>query len=126
MTDDLFGRELRGWRCDDACSIAHDSQLIGQLEDFFQAMADEEDCDTLLTKLFRDREELLHLMRGERGCWLVHDQNACIERERFGNLDQLLVRYGQPSNRGIDAEMHVKGSEKTLNLLVHLLPCYTS
>jgi hypothetical protein len=36
-------------------------------------------------------EQLLDLLRGQNGCWLVHDEHICSSVEHLEDLDPLLL-----------------------------------
>ena len=47
-------------------------------------------------QLAHDPEQLLRLMFGQRGGRLVQDQDAAVQRQGLGDLDQLLLGDRQP------------------------------
>ena len=61
------------------------------LEDLHHAVRDVDDRDAARGELAHDPEQHLRLALGQRGGRLVEDQDAAIERQRLGDLDQLLA-----------------------------------
>ncbi len=115
-------RQLRARRRRDPAAVAQDRDAIGDLEDLFHAVGDEEDRHALLAQGVHDAEEPLHLVRRE-GCGrLVHDQHAHVERDRLGDLDGLLLGEGQAAGRLADVEPHVEPGEDLARLAFHAPP----
>ena len=54
MLDNLFGSHLADRGSNDMCTIAENSQAIGDHENFFQAVADEEYSHTTLAQLLHN------------------------------------------------------------------------
>src|SRR6185295_15676839 len=81
-------------------AVAQDRHAIGDLEDLFHTMRDEEDGHPLVPEGLDDLEQPPDLMFGERGRRLVHDQDPDLQGERLGDLDGLLLRQGQAA-RGL-------------------------
>lgn len=74
------------------------------LEDLLQAVRDEQHRRALLAQGTHDTEEAGHLAAGQGGGRLVHDQDAGVEGERLGDLDDLLVGDGQSARRAVGVE----------------------
>ena len=72
-------RQLRARRRRDPAAVAQDRDAIGDLEDLFHAVGDEENRHALLAQGVHDAEEPLHLVRREGCRRLVHDQHAHVE-----------------------------------------------
>lgn len=53
-------------------------------------MADKEDGNSLLLQIADELEQFLNLMCGERRRWLVHDEDANVQRYCFRNFNRLL------------------------------------
>ena len=81
-----------GGRLDaDQAAVAQYRDPVGDAEDLVHPVADEHHSHALLAQRGDDREELLHFALRQRGRRLVHDQDARLQRERTGDLDQLLL-----------------------------------
>ena len=115
-------RQLGARRGRDPAAVAQDRDAVGDLEDLFHAVGDEEDRHALLAQGVHDAEELLHLVRREGGGRLVHDQDAHVEGDGLGDLDGLLLGEGQPAGRLADVEPHVEPGEDLARLALHPAP----
>ena len=92
-------------------TVAENADPVSDLEDLFHAVVDEQDRDAAAPQLSDDCEEPLHLTARERCRWLVHDQHSRLERQRFGDLHQLLIRDREPTHRNADALLDAQGCE---------------
>ena len=87
---------------------------VAQLEDLVEPVAHEQDRDAASAQASDDREQPLDLVRGERRGRLVEDQDARLDRQRLGDLDQLLVGHRQAADRRADVELDVELLEQRL------------
>ena len=98
------GQRLAG----DPGAVAQRGDLLADLEDLLQPVGDEQHRGTLFAQRAHDAEEAGDLAAGEGGGGLVHDQDAGVEGERLGDLDDLLVgdrqSAGGPVRRQVDPE----------------------
>ena len=69
--------------------------VIGDLEDVRQVVADDDHRDTLLGEPLDEVEHLLGLGDAERGRRLVEDHHACLLQHRAGDRDGLALAAGQ-------------------------------
>ena len=122
LADGLVDGHLRAWVGGDPGAVAHDRDAVGLLEDLFESVRDEEDGHALRAEPVDDGEELRHLMGGERGRGLVHDEHARVEREGLGDLDGLLLGQGQRRGRCHDVEVDVEARQHLLCLGSHPAP----
>jgi hypothetical protein len=83
---------------------------------------DEDQCTALVAEAAGHREEALHLDTAEGGRRLVHDQHAGLERDRLGDLDDLLVGDREAERRAARVDGDAQAGEKTLGLGVHRSP----
>lgn len=74
------------------------------LEDLLKAVRYEQHRGALFAQGTDDPEETGHLAAGEGGGRLVHDQDAGVEGERLGDLDDLLVGDGQSACGAVGVE----------------------
>jgi hypothetical protein len=55
-------------------------------------VADEDQDASLTTQLVHESEETGHFVLGERGCRLIHGDDARVQGDSMRDLDQLLPR----------------------------------
>ena len=79
----------------DAPAVAQHGDPIGEREDFVDAVRGVDDRDARRRELAHDLEQRLAFRRRKSRGRLVHDQNARVERQRLGDLDQLLLADAQ-------------------------------
>ena len=85
-------------------------------------MADEEHCDTPVSKLAGRSEKLLDLVVRKRRGRLVHDQNFDIERNRLRDFNCLLRSQGEPLRSRPNIELHTQVGQYLFGLVMHVLP----
>ena len=120
--DRALRRRLGARHGRDQPAVAEHRDLVGDLEDLLQPVADEEDGDALVAEVADELEELGDLVRRERRGRLVHDQDADVERDRLGDLDRLLRGERQPARRAPHVERHAEFGEDRLGLAEHRAP----
>ena len=88
----------------DVLAVAQHGDAVAIVEDLRHAMRDVDDRDALGGQRAHDLEQDLRLALGQRGGRLVEDQHAAVERQRLGDLDQLLLRDRERAHQrgGID------------------------
>ena len=91
----------------DALAVAEDRDPVAIVEDLDHAVRDVDDRDAARGELAHDAEQHLRLALGERGGRLVEDQHAAVERQRLGDLDQLLLG----DRKRADEDGRVDGAE---------------
>ena len=114
VPDEVGRGEVRGRRRDDVPAVAEDRRAVAQLEDLVEPVADEQDRDATRPQVADDREQALDLVRRERRRRLVEDQDARLDRQRLGDLDELLVGHRQAADRRADVELDVELLEQGL------------
>jgi hypothetical protein len=77
-------------------AVAHHGDPLAQREDLFQPVRDEQDGGARGAQRPHHVEEPVHLGRRERGRRLVHHDDPRLQRDGLADLDDLLVRDGQP------------------------------
>ena len=122
VLDRLCLRHLGDGPAGDEAAVAKDGDAVGDLEDFLEAVADEEHRDPGRGQQADLLEELADLVGGERRGRLVHDQHADVERERLRDLDGLLLRDGEAARGRPDVEVDVDPAEDRLRVVVQPLP----
>ena len=82
---------------------------IAQREHLVEPMADEQHGHAPVARLADDREQPVDLVRGQRRRGLVEDEDAGLERQRLGDLDQLLVGHRQAADdrRRVDPDVEL-------------------
>ena len=81
-------RRKVGVKCHQA-AIAQDGDPIAKRENLLQLVTDEEDGGAIIAEAAQHAEEPLALMGSDGGGWLVEEQDAALQRERLGDLDEL-------------------------------------
>ena len=85
-----------GWlAAPDHLAAPNDRDSIGDLEDFVQLVADEDDGVALTPQLAKDREDLLRLLRCQYRGRLVEDEDARVAVQGLQDLDPLLPADGE-------------------------------
>ena len=100
-------------------AVAHHRDGVADREDLLEAVRDEQHGRAVLAQRAHDAEQPLDLGPGERGGRLVHDQDARVEAERLGDLDDLLVGDREAADRPLGVEPHAEAVEQPLDLAVH-------
>ena len=75
----------------DVAPVAQHGDAVAEREDLGHAVADVDDADAPRLQVAHDAEQRLRLGLGQRGGRLVEDQHPAVERQRLGDLDQLLA-----------------------------------
>ena len=84
------------------------------VEDLVEPVAHEQDRHAASAELPDDREQALDLVGRERRRRLVEDQDARLDRQRLGDLDELLVGHREAADRRADVELDVELVEQRL------------
>jgi len=82
-------------------AVAQDQHAVGQLLHLAEAMRDVEDADAFGAEVADDGEELIGFVLREAGGGLVHNEDAGVDTQRFGDFDKLLMADGQVSDDGV-------------------------
>jgi len=120
--DRALRRHLRARPHRDQPPVTQHGDRIGDLEHLLHPVADEKDGDALAAQVAHEAEQLRHLIGGERGRRLVHDQHAHIERDRLGDLDRLLRRESEPARPAAHVQSDAERREDLLRLAEHPPP----
>ncbi len=108
---DRFTRDQR--------SVPQGGDPPADLEDLLQAVRDEQDGGALFAQGAYDTEEAGDLAAGQRGGRLVHDQDAGVERQGLGDLDDLLVGDRQTACGLLRVEVDAQAAHQILGRGVH-------
>ena len=100
-------------------AVAHDRHVVAQIKDFLHPVRDEHEGSTLVAQRTRNGEEALDLVPRQGGRRLIHDEDLRVQRDRFRDFDDLLVRDRQTISqlRGVDG--HFETVEELLRVAPH-------
>ena len=91
-------------RRDDAAVLQH-RRAVGEAEDLREPVRDVEDAEAARLELLDDREHALELGAGEDRRRLVEDEDARVERERTGDLDELALGDAEPRDLAAERDL---------------------
>ena len=114
VPDEVGRGEVRRRRRDDVLAVAEDGRPVAQLEHLVEPVAHEQDRDPARAQVPDDREQPLDLVGRQRRGRLVEDQDARLDRQRLGDLDELLVGHRQAADGRADVEPDVELLEQGL------------
>ena len=103
--DDLALGGVRDPVGGDVGAVAHHGHLVAEGEHLVEAVRDEDQGPTLVAQAAGHGEEPLDLVAAQGGGRLVHDQQAGVEGDGLGDLDDLLV--GDAEAQGLAARVDV-------------------
>ena len=110
--DDGAARKLADRRGEHPPAIAKHGHSIGESDDFVDAVRGEDDCDARRGELPHDLEQRLALRGRQRRSRLVHDKDARVQRQRFGDFDQLLLADAQFGDAIFGVEVDVEPAQQ--------------
>ena len=93
-------------------AVAQHGDAVGQLHHLVDAVRDVDDRDAVGGELADDREQPPAFARRQRRGRLVHDQDASLDRQRLGDLDELLLADPERSDAGIRVELDAEPVEQ--------------
>ena len=90
----------------DVGAVAHHGDGVAEGEHLVEAVGDEDQRATLVAQAAGDGEEPVDLDAAQRRGRLVHDEQPGVERDRLGDLDDLLVGDREAAGRAarVDAD----------------------
>jgi hypothetical protein len=103
----------------DPAAVPQGGDPLAEPEDLLQAVRDEQHRRALLAQRPYDAEEPGDLGTGQGGGGLVHDQNAGVEGEGLGDLDDLLVGDGQAAAWLVGVEVDAEAGDQAGGGSVH-------
>ncbi len=92
-------------------SVAQNGDVIADPHQFFETMRNIDDCHPLAFQFSNHLEQNIHFGCGKCRSRLVHDDDACIERNGLGDFDELLLSDGQIGHKRICADACIKPVE---------------
>ena len=93
----MFGSGSTPWY--DGERFAQHGDVVGDREHLIEAMAHEQQRDPARAQLAQAREQVLHVVLGQRRRRLVEHQDAGVLRERTRDLDELALADAERRNR---------------------------
>ncbi len=106
----------------DVGPVAHHGDGVGEGEDLVEAVGDEDERAALVAQAAGDGEETVHLDTAECRGGLVHHEEAGVEGDGLGDLDDLLVGDGEAGGRAAGVDAHPEPGEEALGLGDHRGP----
>src|SRR5258706_9591563 len=82
-------------------------------------MRDIDDPDPFLAERADDFKELLRLAECKRACWLVHDDQAGVEGQRFGDFHHLHLAGGEFADQSRRRELEADSAKQNFRLTIH-------
>ena len=117
----LLRQLAAGVRRDDV-AVAHDGDLVGDLEDLLEVVRDVDDADAVVAQPSDVREEALDLGRAERRGRLVEDDELGARRQRAGDLDGLLLGHAELARRAVEVAADADQLEPLLRQPARVAP----
>jgi len=81
-------------------------------------MADVDDADAAALQFGDEDEESFGFLGGERGGGFIHDENAGVEADGFGDFDGLLLGDGEIGDARLGIDRDVEAVEEVEGLAV--------
>ncbi len=103
-------------------AILHDRDAVGDLENLGHAVRDVDDRDALGRKAPDDPEEVAAFVDGQGRGRLVEDEQLEIMREALGDLDHLLLAWGQQGHRCARVDVDLQIGQDPPRTLIHRGP----
>jgi hypothetical protein len=103
-------------------AVAQHADAVAHLEDLVQVMRDEDHRHAPGAQLAHDPEQVPGFVRREGGGRLVEHQQARLQRQRLADLDELLLRHGEPADRHTEVDLHAQLFEQRLRRTLHRRP----
>ncbi|MNI27828.1 hypothetical protein D3C73_815840 [compost metagenome] len=99
---DRILQRLRQSPASHSAAIAKNHEILGDLIDLIELVADEQDRLALLFQSLDDAKQIVDLLAGEGSGRLVHDDDLCLDRQCAGNGYEMSLRNRkifQPNGR---------------------------
>ena len=107
LLDDLVAVEVADGAAADRLAVAQDREAVGDGLDFFEEMADVNDRDAAVAQPADQGEQPLGVGRRQRAGRLVEHQDAHVDEQGAGDLDQLLRRRAQTFDRAVGSNLRM-------------------
>ena len=122
VRDCALRRHLRARSRRDPPAIPEDRHFVGDLEDFLEAVAHEEDRNALVAQVSHKLEQHRRFMSRQRCGRLIHDQHPDVQRDRLGDFHRLLRGERQAARRAAHVEHDAQRAEDSLGFAEHPAP----
>ncbi len=99
-------------------AVAQHGDAVGQQQRFLERVADEDDADALFHQPPHQAEEVVLLLRRQRGGRLIENDDARLVMDGAGDLDHLLVRRAERGHQRGRIDLKVHAGEELLGLIV--------
>ena len=119
--NDLICCQVFRFFCCDPLTVTHDSNFIGNAENFFHLMADVNHCYAFVAQLIDNIKKMLNLFLCQRGCRFVQHQNFRIVRYGFRDFYHLTLGNAQFADNCFGIYRDIKVIKNLLCFIVHLL-----
>ncbi len=108
----------------DVLTVAEDRDLIAELEDLVESVADEQDRHPGRGESPNLTEQALHLVGRQRRRGLVHDEDPDVARHRLGDLHRLLRADRQLRRQRAWIDLDLELAQDGVRPLVHVAPAH--
>ena len=112
QADHRVAADLVAAKLADDRAVAQDDDPVGALLDLVQAVGDEDDRHAVGLELADDPHQPLGLGGREARRRLVHDDDARVERQRLGDLEQLALGEREVGDQIVDLEVDVEAPQQ--------------
>src|ERR1700759_3232942 len=75
----------------DVATVSKDCNSIGELHCLVQSMRDVDDGDSFFAEIPDNAKQMRGFLAGQRGVWLVEDEQSQVGGQSLGDLDQLAL-----------------------------------
>ncbi len=104
----------------DVGAVAQHGDAIAEPEHLGQPVRDIEQRRPALLQLLEHREQMVRFRIGQRRRRLVEDEDAAVERERAGDLQELAVRGRERFRASVGVDRQVQLVEERARARAHL------
>ena len=118
----LFHVGVAGSQRFDVGAVAQHGDAIADGENLVQVVRDKHHADAQQPQIVHHAEQVLGLARRQRGGRLIQHQHPRLQRQRLGDLNELLLRHAQLLHRAIEIDSHRQPLENGLGLAPHRPP----
>ena len=117
--DELVHVGVGGVLGHDHVAVAQHRHVVADLEDLVHLVRDVDERDALALELAHHLEELVDLLRHERGGGLVEHDDLGVVRDGLGDLAHLALRDAHVLHRLREVHRHAEAAEQVSGLLAH-------
>ena len=122
---DQFGpAESLKWPRADVPTVTEHDHSVSQGKNLVESVADVDDRDATRLEVANDLEEPAHFARRQGGGGLVHDDDPRVAGQGPGDLDELLLRGGEPRTGSVEVDRHAELAEEIRCPTAFLAACH--